>query len=118
LMILDLMMDDRNGFEVLNFLQESGSEHLVIVLSARRQEQDKITTLGLGAVDYVTKPFSPMELIARLQANLRQQRPKTPLKITIIQLNNLKLDVDNLLLINNGVLFLGYRLITVVFEVK
>ncbi len=102
LMILDLMMDDRNGFEVLNYLRENESELLVIVLSARRDEEDKITALGLGAVDFVTKPFSPMELIARLQTNLRRLRPKVHLKTPVIQLNNLELDVDNLLLINNG----------------
>lgn len=102
LMILDLMMDDQNGFEVLHYLRENELELLVIVLSARRNEEDKITALGLGAVDFVTKPFSPLELIARLQTNLRRLRPKAPLNTAVIQLNNLKLDVDNLLLINHG----------------
>jgi DNA-binding response OmpR family regulator len=102
LTILDLMMEDRNGFEVLQYLQESVSDMLVIVLSARRQEEDKIATLGLGAVDYVTKPFSPMELIARVQANLRRHHPKSPHKTAVIQLNNLLLDVDHNVLLNNG----------------
>ncbi|WP_171056435.1 response regulator transcription factor [Paenibacillus sinopodophylli] len=102
LMILDLMMDDQNGFEVLHYLRENEMELLVIVLSARRNEEDKITALGLGAVDFVTKPFSPLELIARLQTNLRRLRPKAHLNTAVIQLNNLKLDVDNLLLVNHG----------------
>ncbi|WP_171056329.1 response regulator transcription factor [Paenibacillus sinopodophylli] len=85
----------------VNYLRENESELLVIVLSATRDEEDKITALGLGAVDFVTKPFSPMELIARLQTNLRRLCPKAHLKTPVLQLNNLKLDVDNLLLIHN-----------------
>jgi CheY-like chemotaxis protein len=66
LVILDLMMDDGNGFEVLQYLRESNAESLVIALSARREVQDKILTLGLGADDYVTKPFSPNPRRTRL----------------------------------------------------
>lgn len=102
LMILDLMMDDGNGFEVLHYMQEKISKTLIIALSARRELQDKIETLGLGADDYVTKPFSPMELLARVQAHLRRYRPKLSHQSEVIRLNKMILDVDNLILHNNG----------------
>lgn len=95
LIILDLMMDDRNGFEVLKYLQDSGSKTLVIVLSARRQEQDKIITLGLGADDYITKPFSPLELIARVQANIRRYYPKSKNHLEALKVNGIVLDSKN-----------------------
>jgi DNA-binding response OmpR family regulator len=96
LMILDLMMDDGNGFEVLQYLRENRSKTLVIALSARREVQDKVDTLGLGADDYVTKPFSPIELLARIQALLRRHLPPAPLRSEIIRLNKMILDIDNL----------------------
>lgn len=102
LMILDLMMDNVNGFEVLNYIQDHRLETLIIVLSARREEQDKILTLGLGADDYVAKPFSPLELTARVQAHLRRHYSKSPQKTASIRLNNLLLDVDNYELFNDG----------------
>jgi len=102
LAILDLMMEDGDGFEVLAALGKSRSETLVIALSARRDERDKIETLGLGADDYVTKPFSPMELIARAQAQLRRHRSRSADHSELIRLNKLTLDVDNFVLDNDG----------------
>ncbi|WP_116062390.1 response regulator transcription factor [Cohnella sp.] len=103
LIILDLMMDDGNGFEVLHHLRRTSSNVLVIALSARREIQDKVDTLGLGADDYITKPFSPVELVARVQAQLRRHRSHTSPPSGIIRLNNLALDVDNLILHNGGI---------------
>jgi DNA-binding response OmpR family regulator len=105
LVILDLMMDDGDGFEVLHYLRESNAGPLVIVLSARQEVQDKILTLGLGADDHVTKPFSPMELVARVQAQLRRHRPHAAYPAKIVRLNKLELDIDNYMLRNNGELF-------------
>lgn len=102
LLILDLMMDDGNGFEVLHNLREANDKSLVIALSARREVQDKILTLGLGADDYVTKPFSPMELVARVQALLRRHRPQSSYPAKVLRLNKLGLDIDNYVLINDG----------------
>lgn len=102
LLILDLMMDDGNGFEVLHYLREENSESLVIALSARREVQDKILTLGLGADDYVTKPFSPVELVARVQAQLRRHRPSSSYPAKVLRLNKLVLDIDNFVLRNDG----------------
>nr|WP_255246825.1 response regulator transcription factor [Paenibacillus chitinolyticus] len=105
LVILDLMMDDGNGFEVLQYLRDANMESLVIALSARREVQDKILTLGLGADDYVTKPFSPVELVARVQAQLRRHRPHSSYPAKILRLNKLVLDIENYLLRNDGISF-------------
>lgn len=100
--VLDLMMDDRDGFEVLRYLHNRRSDIMTIVVSARRQEQDKIVTLGLGADDYMTKPFSPLELMARIQAVLRRRHPLSNHSSLVIRLNPLILDIDNYtLLIHN-----------------
>ncbi|MFB9276185.1 response regulator transcription factor [Cohnella cellulosilytica] len=101
-LILDLMMDDRDGFEVLGYLNARRLDTLTIVVSARRQEQDKIVTLGLGADDYMTKPFSPMELMARIRAVLRRRYPVSNHPSLVIRLNRLILDVDNYTMLVDG----------------
>lgn len=73
LIILDLMLPQLSGFEVCRTLRAE-SETYIIILTARRTEQGKLHGLDLGADDYVTKPFSPRELIARVPAVLRRQR--------------------------------------------
>jgi two-component system alkaline phosphatase synthesis response regulator PhoP len=69
--ILDLMLPDLDGLEVLSRLRRE-SDVYVILLTARTEETDKIVGLSVGADDYVTKPFSPRELMARLKAALRR----------------------------------------------
>jgi len=71
LVVLDLMLPDRSGFEVLKAIRRS-SQVPVIILTARDAEQDKIFGLELGADDYMVKPFSPGELVARTRAVLRR----------------------------------------------
>jgi DNA-binding response OmpR family regulator len=105
LIILDLMMDDGTGFEVLHYLKDKNSGSLVIVLSARGEIEDKILTLGLGADDYVTKPFSPMELVARVQAQLRRHRPHSSYPAKVLRINKFVLDIDNLTLRNGDTVF-------------
>jgi DNA-binding response OmpR family regulator len=72
LVILDVMLPNMNGFEVLQTLRQEGFGMPVIVLSARTGEIDKVTGLELGAEDYVAKPFSLAELLARVRAALRR----------------------------------------------
>src|SRR3990167_2216133 len=72
LIILDIMLPKMNGLDVCRKLKEQGSRVPVIILSALGQESDKVTGLELGADDYVTKPFSPRELIVRIKAVLRR----------------------------------------------
>jgi DNA-binding response OmpR family regulator len=72
LVLLDLGLPDRDGYEVLKELRARGSEVPVLILSARREEADKLQGFRLGADDYVTKPFSRPELLARLEALLKR----------------------------------------------
>ena len=69
--ILDIMLPDIDGFEVCRRIRASGMKIGVIMLTARTQEIDKVTGLMTGADDYVTKPFSPAELTARIDALFR-----------------------------------------------
>ncbi len=78
LLILDVMLPKLNGFQVLQTLRREGHVVPIIVLSARTGEMDKVTGLELGAEDYVAKPFSLAELLARVKAALRRgPRPKS-----------------------------------------
>lgn len=73
LVILDVMLPKLNGFEVVTSLRERGQLAPVIMLSARGAEEDKVMGLELGAEDYITKPFSLAELLARVKATLRRE---------------------------------------------
>jgi two-component system, OmpR family, alkaline phosphatase synthesis response regulator PhoP len=72
LIILDLMMPGLDGYRVLKTLREEGRTTPVLILSARGEEADKVMGFRLGADDYVTKPFSILELLMRVQALLRR----------------------------------------------
>ena len=72
LALLDVMLPGIDGFEVCRRIRATGSQIGIIMLTARSQETDKITGLMTGADDYVTKPFSPAELIARAEALMRR----------------------------------------------
>lgn len=72
LAILDVMIADVDGFEICQMIRELGYNFPVIMLTAKISETDKITGLTLGADDYITKPFNPLELIARVKSALRR----------------------------------------------
>jgi two-component system KDP operon response regulator KdpE len=74
IVLLDLMLPDADGFELCRQIRER-SNAAVIVVSARGGERDKVTALNMGADDYMTKPFSVEELLARITATLRRTRP-------------------------------------------
>lgn len=78
--LLDLGLPDIDGCDVLRQLR-SWSSISVIVISARTKEQDKVMALDLGADDYITKPFGPAELMARIRTSLRHSRTATPDKV-------------------------------------
>jgi DNA-binding response OmpR family regulator len=80
LIILDIMLPGLNGFELLSILRDQGIATPVIVLTARGSEMDTVTGLELGAEDYVTKPFSLAELLARIRVVLRRASPPPPVK--------------------------------------
>ncbi len=71
LVILDIMMPKMNGIEVLNKIRQT-SQIPVILLSAKSEDYDKVEGLNVGADDYITKPFNPMELVARVNSQLRR----------------------------------------------
>jgi len=77
LVVLDLMLPEVDGLEITRWLRERGDTP-VIMLTARRTEQDRIAGLEMGADDYVVKPFSPQELVSRVRAVLRRTKPSTP----------------------------------------
>ncbi|MBO7389707.1 MAG: response regulator transcription factor [Oscillospiraceae bacterium] len=74
--LLDVMLPDIDGFEVCRRIRATGSKMGIIMLSAKSQEIDKVTGLMMGADDYVTKPFSPAELTARVDALYRRLNPE------------------------------------------
>ncbi|MFN0603656.1 MULTISPECIES: response regulator transcription factor [Facklamia] len=85
LCLLDIMMPEKSGMEVLDYLRKKGLEYPVIFISANQGQTDKISGLLAGADDYVTKPFQPLEVVARVKGMLRRQ--------SIYQSGN-KLDVN------------------------
>src|SRR5512141_1135738 len=78
LIILDLMLPGIDGIELLSRLRRE-SDVYVIMLTARTEETDKVIGLSMGADDYMTKPFSPRELVARVKAALRRLQTSTAL---------------------------------------
>lgn len=82
LVVLDLALPKRDGFAVLEQVREK-SDLPIIVLTARGLEEEKIKGLRLGADDYLTKPFSPRELVARIESVLRRATPRAPRSGTI-----------------------------------
>ena len=86
LALLDVMLPDIDGFEVCRRIRATGSKMGIIMLTAKSQEIDKVTGLMTGADDYVTKPFSPAELTARVDALIRRlgvdDDEKTSVEIT------------------------------------
>jgi two-component system response regulator VicR len=80
LILLDIMLPHKSGFEVLREIRTQVTMP-VLMLTAKEEESDKITGLDLGADDYITKPFSMKEVVARVKANLRRERYKDPEEI-------------------------------------
>ncbi len=93
LVILDLMLPQIDGFEVLETLRDDGLDMPVLILSARGEEIDKVRGLRLGADDYVTKPFGLMELLARVEAILRrgQSQASEPGEPAVIRIGGLEI---------------------------
>jgi len=94
LVMLDVMMPDIDGFEVLRMIREF-SQVPVIMLTAKGEEDDKVKGLELGADDYVTKPFSPRELVVRAKAVIRRTEASGQSRHDVIEVDDrLKLDFD------------------------
>ncbi|HEX9520976.1 MAG TPA: response regulator transcription factor [Streptosporangiaceae bacterium] len=94
IVLLDLMLPEADGFELCRLMRER-SGVAIIVVSARGGERDKVTALNMGADDYMTKPFSIEELLARITATLRRTRPQAPSDMVpqLIVIGELRIDL-------------------------
>ncbi len=94
LVVLDRMLPGMDGLEVCRlFKQEAATRQVpIVMLTAKSEESDIITGLELGADDYVTKPFSPKVLLARVRAVMRRQAPPSPDELAVFRIRNLRID--------------------------
>lgn len=93
LMLLDIMLPQQSGLEVCKELRHTTSMP-IIMLTAKSDEIDKLVGLELGADDYITKPFSPRELAARIRAVLRRTAPPPPGKAVVLQTGSIMIDLS------------------------
>lgn len=94
LILLDLMLPETDGFEVCRSLKRDHSTESIpiIMITAKGEESDIVTGLELGADDYITKPFSPRVLIARIRAVLRRRKARTADDSDVISIHGLRID--------------------------
>lgn len=103
LVVLDLMLPGMDGMEVAARLREE-SDVYILMLTARSEEVDRIAGLRMGADDYLTKPFSPRELVARVEAMLRRPRTSTPAPSTAITFGSIQVNPSSMEVRVNDVL--------------
>lgn len=106
LILLDLMLPKRNGMEILQLIRRD-SIVPVLILSAKDSDLDKALGLGFGADDYISKPFSIIELVARVKAALRRSKQysnvvEVATEPLVLQLLDLVIDLENFTVIKNG----------------
>jgi DNA-binding response OmpR family regulator len=100
LIILDIMLPRINGYELCRLIRKEGLDMPIIMLTAKGQESDIILGLNLGADDYITKPFSIRELLARVNAFLRRRRER---ERTVHRFANFELDMASHKLLQDGI---------------
>ncbi len=101
LIVLDVGLPGLDGFEVLRLVR-SGSDVPVIMLTARAEEIDRVVGLTVGADDYVTKPFSPRELVARINAVLRRSRLDRSGSEELLEYEGLRINLDRREILRDG----------------
>lgn len=103
LVVLDIMLPGQDGWSITRWLR--GDPHLaaipIVMLTARVEDVDKLVGFELGADDYLTKPFNPQELVARVRAVLRRARSE-PLTSRVLHVDEIRLDIDYRTLTVNG----------------
>lgn len=105
LLVLDLMLPGVNGMEICRRIRQSNSQMSILMLTSKSEEEDKIAGLDMGADDYLTKPFSNGELLARVKALLRRSEVKSGIdkkSNQIISIGSLSLDIANRVLTKNN----------------
>ena len=92
--ILDLMLPDKDGYEICKKIREE-QDSPILMISAKKDDIDKIKGLGMGADDYMTKPFSPSEMVARVKAHMNRYERlvgANPAKRDVIEIRGLRID--------------------------
>ena len=106
LILLDLMLPKMDGFQVCRTLREQGRATPIIMLTAREEETDKVLGLELGADDYITKPFSMRELLARVKSNIRRTemlaKAGPQANPNRLELGRVQVDLDAMLVYKDG----------------
>lgn len=102
LIVLDVMLPRLSGFEVCRELRQRGKDVAILMLTAKSQVADRVTGLRLGADDYLTKPFDPAELLARIGALLRRVKKQDPLPVHSFAFNGVQVDFDRAQVRKNG----------------
>jgi two-component system, OmpR family, alkaline phosphatase synthesis response regulator PhoP len=95
LVILDVMLPGRNGFDVCRELRRQGRDIAILMLTARTQLTDRVVGLKLGADDYLTKPFEPPELLARVEALLRRVTKENRTPVARFQFGTVSVDFES-----------------------
>ena len=94
LVVLDLMLPRMNGLEVCRELRRRGKDVAILMLTAKSQLADRVSGLKLGADDYLTKPFEPPELLARVEALLRRLKKDRPAPLASFQFDEIAVDFE------------------------
>ena len=104
LLVLDLMLHDRDGWDLTRLIRadQNLAETPIIMLTARVEDSDKIVGLEIGADDYITKPFNPREVVARVRALLRRSHGGVRSVSQVLQIGNIILDIGHHELLVNG----------------
>lgn len=102
LLILDVMLPGKNGFDVCRELRQQGRDVAVLMLTAKTQVVDRVVGLKLGADDYLTKPFEPAELLARIEALLRRVRKDSALPQAAFQFADVEIDFERGVVVKSG----------------
>jgi two-component system alkaline phosphatase synthesis response regulator PhoP len=94
LILLDVMLPGKNGFEVCRELRQQGRDTAILMLTAKGQVIDRVVGLKLGADDYLTKPFDPSELLARIEALLRRVKKESRIPVQTFRFGAVEVDFE------------------------
>ena len=94
LMVLDIMLPGKNGLEVCRELRQRGKDVAILMLTAKSQLEDRVKGLKLGADDYLTKPFEPPELVARVEALLRRIKKEKLAPVSYFEFGDVSIDFE------------------------
>jgi two-component system alkaline phosphatase synthesis response regulator PhoP len=102
LVILDIMLPRKTGFDVCRELRQKGIDVAILMLTAKTQVVDRVVGLKLGADDYLTKPFDPAELLARVEALLRRVQKENRIPVQSFQFGDIEIDFERAVLLKGG----------------